>query len=68
MTQCESLWLWRGDNSGIREGERPPLETDTRGLVKGQETKKTQCVCDRLCEIAIALHRLLCRICTASVV
>jgi hypothetical protein len=26
------------------EGERPPLEAGTRVLVKGQQTRKTQCV------------------------
>jgi hypothetical protein len=30
----ESLWLWGGDSSGSQEWERPPLEADTRGLVK----------------------------------
>jgi hypothetical protein len=29
----ESLLLWRGDSSGTQEGERPPLETGTTGLV-----------------------------------
>jgi hypothetical protein len=30
---CESLQLWDGESSGTKEGERPPLEDDTRGLV-----------------------------------
>jgi hypothetical protein len=32
----EMLSLWYGDISGTQEGERPALETGTRGLVKGQ--------------------------------
>lgn len=36
--------LWHGDNSETQEMERPPLKTGNRGLVKGQQTKRTQCV------------------------
>jgi hypothetical protein len=44
MTLLEDteLLLWHGDSSGTQEGVCPPLEADTRGLVKGQTTKKTQ--------------------------
>jgi hypothetical protein len=38
----KSLWLWRGDSSGAQERERPPLEADTRGLVK--ERRPSACV------------------------
>jgi hypothetical protein len=41
----DSLWPWRGDSSGIQEGERLALESVTRGLVKGQQTGKAQSVC-----------------------
>jgi hypothetical protein len=30
----ESLWVWQGDSSGTEEGERPPLKTGTRGLMR----------------------------------
>jgi hypothetical protein len=33
----ESLWLWIEDGSGTLEEERPPLEADTRRVVKGQQ-------------------------------
>jgi hypothetical protein len=36
------LWLWKGDSSRTQEGERPPLEAGTRGIVKSQHTNKTQ--------------------------
>jgi hypothetical protein len=49
----ELLWLWDGSSSGTQEGERPPLEASTRGLVKGQQTKKTQFVCS---ELSIAVN------------
>jgi hypothetical protein len=29
----ESLWLFSGDGSETEEGERPPLDAGTRGLV-----------------------------------
>jgi hypothetical protein len=39
------LWLWHGDSSGTqRKGDRQPLEASIRGLVKRQQTEKTQCV------------------------
>jgi hypothetical protein len=38
------MWLWQGESSGSEEGERLPLEAVTRGLVKGQQTEKTQYV------------------------
>jgi hypothetical protein len=28
------LWLWDGDSLGTQEGERPPLEAGTRGLIR----------------------------------
>jgi hypothetical protein len=45
------MWPWRVDNSETQEGERPPLEAGTRGLVKGQQTGKTLCAYSeyRLC-------------------
>jgi hypothetical protein len=30
----ESLWLWSGDSYGTQEGERPPLEAGTRGVMR----------------------------------
>jgi hypothetical protein len=42
------LWLWHGDSSGTKEGERTPLEAGTRGLVKIQQTGKNHCVCSKL--------------------
>jgi hypothetical protein len=41
ITQQELLWLCEGNSSVTQEGERPPLEAGTRGLVKGQQTEKT---------------------------
>jgi hypothetical protein len=35
----EWLWLWRGDSSGTHKGERPLLETGTRGLVGDRKTR-----------------------------
>jgi hypothetical protein len=40
----ELLWLWSGDSLGTQDRERPPLEAVTRGLLKRQQTKMTQCV------------------------
>jgi hypothetical protein len=34
------LWLWPGNSLGHQEGECPPLEVGTRGLVKEQQTIK----------------------------
>jgi hypothetical protein len=44
----ELLWMWHGDNSETQEGECPLLEAGTRGLIRRQETEKTQCVCSEL--------------------
>jgi hypothetical protein len=39
------LCLRNGRSSGtIKEGELPPLEAGTKGLVKAEQTKGTQCV------------------------
>jgi hypothetical protein len=36
---CRDLaWLWRGDSLRIWEGERPPLEAGTRGVLKREQT------------------------------
>jgi hypothetical protein len=45
---CELLWLWDEDSLGTPKGEPQPLEANTRGLVKGQQTKKTQCIYSEL--------------------
>jgi hypothetical protein len=44
MVLVSALWLWHGDSLGTQEGEHPPLEAGTRGLV----TKKTKYGC---CEL-----------------
>jgi hypothetical protein len=40
--------MWRRNISGTQEGGHSPLELGTRGLVKGQHTKRTQCVYSEL--------------------
>jgi hypothetical protein len=47
----ESLWIWHGDSSGAQEGERSPLEAGTRGLVKGRQTGKSQCMQSKLSSV-----------------
>lgn len=42
------LWLWCWYSSGTQEGERALLEAGTGGLVKGQLTGKTRCMCSEL--------------------
>jgi hypothetical protein len=41
-------WLWGGDSSGNPHGSRQPLESGTSGLLKGQQTRKTQLMCSEL--------------------
>jgi hypothetical protein len=41
----ELLWLRHRDSSGTHEGARPPLETVTKGLVKGYQAEKTLSAC-----------------------
>jgi hypothetical protein len=43
-----SLWLWYRDSLGTQKVNLPPLEAGTRGLVKRQNTERTQCVYSEL--------------------
>jgi hypothetical protein len=44
----ELLWLYHGDSSETQEWERLPSEASIRGLEKGQQTKRTLCVCNEV--------------------
>lgn len=48
------LWLWHGERLGSQEAEIPSLEGGTRGLMKVQQTEKTECVCSEVHDVRIS--------------
>jgi hypothetical protein len=36
----ESMWLWQWDSSGIQEGERLPLDADSRGFLRDTRPRR----------------------------
>jgi hypothetical protein len=48
------LWLWHGERLGSQEAEIPLLVAGTRGLMKVQETERTECVCSEVHGVRIS--------------